>query len=155
MCPVLKICNQPDFEKADLSKFQFAVSIQSQGSRPAVLRPDFQGRRLNLYFDDVIEGPGAATMADIDALFDFAQEWLAELRRNPSARTIVHCGAGISRSGAVTMMLLSMYFGAYQSAAIHLFRSAPQVIPNSWICRLISEKLGPSYGDISQALSKR
>src|SRR5262245_47034099 len=60
MSPILRICNQPDFETADLSPFAFAISIQGKGSRPAVLRPDFQGRRLNLYFDDVVEGPGVA-----------------------------------------------------------------------------------------------
>jgi predicted protein tyrosine phosphatase len=154
MYPILKICNQPDFEKADLSGFQFAISIQAKGST-AVLRPDFAGRRLNLYFDDVLEDqPGAATPADIDALFDFGQEWLAEIRRNPSASIILHCAAGISRSGAAAMALLSFYFGAYQPAAVHLFRTHPHVIPNSCICRLISEKLGPAYGDILEALAK-
>jgi predicted protein tyrosine phosphatase len=156
MYPILKICNQPDFENANLSEFQFAISIQGKGSQPAVLRPDFQGRRLNLYFDDVLEGvPGAATTTDIDALFDFGQEWLAEMRRNPSTRTIVHCGAGISRSGAAGMALLSLYFGAYQPAAVHLFRTHPHLVPNVWVCRLISAKLGSSYGpDIFAALAK-
>jgi predicted protein tyrosine phosphatase len=156
MCPVLTICNQPTFETADLGTFAFAISILGKSNRPAVLRPDFQGRRLNLYFDDVMEGaPGAATPSDIDALLDFAQEWSAEVRRNPSARTIVHCGAGISRSGAAAMALLTIYFWAYQPAALHLFRCAPHVLPNAWICRLIFRKLGPTYGsDIFEALAK-
>ena len=102
MYPVLKICDQPTFETADLNTFAFAISIQGKGSYPVVLRPEFHGQRLNLYFDDVLEDqPGAATPADIHALFAFAQGWLAEVRQNPSARTIVHCAAGVSRSGAV------------------------------------------------------
>ena len=68
---------------------------------------------------------------------------------------MVHCAAGVSRSGAAAMMLLSLYFGSYQLAAVHLFRSHPHVIPNSWVCRLIFEKLGPAYGtDILEALGK-
>jgi predicted protein tyrosine phosphatase len=152
--PFVKICDQNSFENADLREFRFAISIQSKGSHPVVLRPDFRGTRLDLYFDDVTEGPGAAMPADIEALFDFGREWVAEVRHNPSARTIVHCGAGISRSGAAALMLLTLYFGAYQPGAAHLFRTHPYVVPNIWICRLISEKLGPTYGDILEALSK-
>jgi predicted protein tyrosine phosphatase len=154
--PILKICNQPDFENADLSPFAFAISIQGKGSRPAVLRPDFQGRRLDLYFDDVVEGPGAATPADIDALFDFAQAWLTAARSDPaSASLLVHCGAGISRSAASTLLPLALYFGNYRAAAVHLFRTHPNVIPNSWVCRLIFAKLGATYGaDVFAALAK-
>jgi hypothetical protein len=36
--------------------------------------PIFEDVRLNLYFDDVVEGPGAATPADIEALFSFGVE---------------------------------------------------------------------------------
>jgi predicted protein tyrosine phosphatase len=66
-----------------------------------MLRPDFRGQRLNLYFDDVTEGLGAATPADIDALFDFAQEWLSTARSDPAtAPLVIHCGAEVSRSAA-------------------------------------------------------
>jgi hypothetical protein len=94
MHPVVKIYDQSSFERSDLNdEIKFGISIQNKGSYPAVLRPDFQGRRLNLYFDDVVEGPGAATPAEIEALFSFGVEWLAEVRRHPSS-TVVHCGAG-------------------------------------------------------------
>ena len=106
MRPVVKIYDQSSFERSDLNgEFKFAISIQNKGSYPAVLRPDFRGRRLNLYFDDVVEGPGAATPADIEALFSFGVEWLAEVRKHPSS-TVVHCGAGISRSAASALLLL-------------------------------------------------
>jgi hypothetical protein len=48
MCPVLRICDQPTFENANLSEFYFAISIQGKGSYPAVLRLDFRGQRLNI-----------------------------------------------------------------------------------------------------------
>ena len=157
MHPTLKICNQPDFENADLSEFQFAISIQNKGSQPSVLRPDFQGRRLDLYFDDVLEGaPGAATPADIDQLFGFALQWLAAALSDPTlASVVIHCTAGISRSAASALMLLALYFSDYQRAAAHLFRTHPQVLPNAWVCQLISTKLGPAYGpDIFEALTR-
>jgi predicted protein tyrosine phosphatase len=136
MHPVLKIYDQSSFERSDLNgEFQFAISIQGKGSSPVMLRPDFRGRRLNLYFDDVTEGPGAATPADIDALFDFAQQWLSTARSDPAtASLVIHCGAGVSRSAAAALMLLSLYFGAYRPATAHLFRTHPNVAPNSWIC---------------------
>jgi predicted protein tyrosine phosphatase len=154
--PVLKICNQPDFENTDLSEFQFAISIQGKASRPTVLRPDFLGQRLNLYFDDTVEGDGVATSGDIDALFDFAQIWLSTARSDPaSASVVIHCAAGISRSAASALLPLTLYFGNYLAAVVHLFRTHPNVIPNSWVCRLIFEKLGSAYGtDILEALSK-
>jgi predicted protein tyrosine phosphatase len=108
------------------------------------------------YFDDVLEGvEGAATVADIETLLDFAQIWLLEVCKNPSAQTIVHCAAGVSRSAASALLLLVLYFEDYLTAATHLFRVAPRVVPNAWICRLIFEKFGPAYGsDILEALAK-
>ena len=156
MSPTLKICDQPTFEAADLSEFDFAISIQGKGSYPAVLRPDFRGKRLNLYFDDTVEGEGVATPADIDMLFCFALQWLSTARSDPAlASVVIHCQAGVSRSAASALMLLTLYFSDYQRAAAHLFHTHPQVLPNAWVCRLISEKLGPAYGlDIFEALAK-
>ena len=155
MHPTVKIFDQSSFEKADLnSEFAFAISIQNKGSYPVVLRPDFQGQRLNLYFDDVVEGPGVATIADIDALFDFAQQWLGVARSDPArASIVIHCGAGISRSAASALLMLTLYFSNYLAAATHLFRTHPQVSPNALVCRLICEKLGSGFGpDIFEAL---
>ena len=157
MHPVVKIYDQSSFERSDLNgEFKFAISIQNKGSYPAVLRPDFRGRRLNLYFDDVLDGPGATTPADIVAILDFSQDWLPAARSDPaSASLVIHCGAGVSRSAAVALLLLSLYFGAYQAAAIHLIRTHPNVAPNSWICRLTFAKLGWGYGlDLFEALAK-
>ena len=155
MRPAVKIYDQNSFERSNLNgEFRFAVSIQNKGSYPAVLRPDFRGRRLNLYFDDVVEGPAAATREDIEALASFGLDWVAEERNSPSA-TVVHCGAGISRSAASALLLLVLYFENYTAAATHLFRIAPHVAPNVWICRLIFEKFGPDYGlDVFEALAK-
>src|SRR5262245_15087607 len=155
MYPFLKIWNQSSFETDDLSEFQFAISIQGKGSYPVVLRPDFHGQRLNLYFDDALEGaPGAATMTDIDVLFDFVKDWLLVARSDPtSASLVIHCAAGVSRSAGSALLPLTLYFGNYRTAAVHLFRTHPHTIPNSLVCRLISLKLGLAYGDILEALA--
>jgi predicted protein tyrosine phosphatase len=152
---LLKIYDQNSFERSDLnSEFKFAISIQNKSNYPTILRPDFRGRRLNLYFDDVVEGPGAATPADIEALLGFGLEWLAEVRKH-TCSTVIHCGAGVSRSAASALLLLVLYFENYIAATTHLFRIAPHVAPNVWICRLIFEKFGPNYGlDIFEALAK-
>ena len=156
MYPLLKISDQASFEAANLNaEYDFAVSIQGKGTYPAVLQPDFRGKRLDLYFDDTIEGPGAPGEADLEALLAFGREWTAAVRREPSLRTIIHCGAGVSRSGASALLLLSLYFGSYLAGAQHLYRSAPHVMPNALLTRLIFNRLGPAYGpDIFAALAR-
>jgi hypothetical protein len=59
------------------------LEIEDHVAVPPMLYADFRERRLNLYFDDVVEGPGAATPADIEALASFGREWLAEERKHP------------------------------------------------------------------------
>ena len=111
-----------------------------------------QGCRLNLYFDDVTEGAGAATPTEIDALFDFAQTWLSVARSDPaSASIVIHCGAGISRSAAAALFLLTLYFSNYLAAATHLFRTHPQVSSNALVCRLICE----NWVRVSDQISSR
>jgi predicted protein tyrosine phosphatase len=156
MCPELKVWNQAGFESGNLGEFGFAISIQPKAAQGVVLRSDFAGERLDLYFDDVVEGPGAASRADIEELFAFGQKWLAVARSSPAkAALVVHCGAGISRSAAAALLLLSLYFGSYREAAAQLYRSHPNVSPNALVCRLIGQKLGASYGgDILAELGK-
>jgi predicted protein tyrosine phosphatase len=155
--PILKIWDQRSFEGANLNQeFRFVVSIQNIGDFPSVLRPDFQAPRLNLYFNDTLEGPTAASPADIKALFDFGQGWSSTARIDPAlAPIVVHCGAGVSRSAAAAFMLLSLYFDTYRQAANYLFRTHPHVAPNELVLRLIFQKLGPAYGaDIFEAIAQ-
>ena len=155
--PILKIWDQGSFERANLNEeFRFAISIQNKVDWPSVLRPDFQARRLDLYFNDTIEGAGLATPADIQELFDFGQGWLQEARSDPArAAIVIHCGAGVSRSAAAGFMLLSLYFDSYRAAASYLFRTHPHVAPNTLVLRLIFQKLGPAYGvDIFEAIAQ-
>jgi len=62
------------------------------------------------------------------------------------APIVIHCAAGVSRSAASALLLLTLYFGRYRKAAEHLFRTHPHVSPNALVSRLIFQKLGSAYG---------
>jgi predicted protein tyrosine phosphatase len=139
--PIVTVWNRPDFENNDISEFQFAVSICEHDERNKIVRPDYNGQRLNLWFWDKIDGDGIATEEDIDKLYEFSKKWLDVTRSDTFlARMIVHCSAGISRSSACAMMPLSLWYGSYQGAAKHLFMQYPYVNPNSHILSLIGER---------------
>jgi predicted protein tyrosine phosphatase len=145
--PIVKVWSRSIFEKQDIShQFQFAISIQEFDQSPEIVRPDYKGQRLNLYFFDtnVEEGWGYPTKEDIDELYVFSEKWVKEAKKDVfSARLVVHCLAGISRSSACAMMPLTLFYeGDYQKASEHLFDHFPYVMPNTLILKLIKEKLG-------------
>jgi len=145
--PIVKVWSRAVFEKQDISQqFQYAISIQEFDQFPEVVRPDYKGKRLNLYFFDsnLEEGWGYPLEYDIDQLYDFSKKWVEEAKKDVfSARLVVHCLAGISRSAASAMMPLTLFYdGDYQKASEHLFEYYPYVMPNSLILRLIKNKLG-------------
>jgi predicted protein tyrosine phosphatase len=171
--PIVKVWSRAVFSKEDISQqFQFAVSIQEWDEYPEVLRPDYKGQRLNLYFFDTskakdwllvdhetkgdivlgrwvpdkvmreVDLPGSPTKEDIDELYNFSIKWVEEAKKDVfSARLVVHCLAGISRSSACAMMPLTLFYGDYQKASEHLFEHYPYVIPNALILKLIKNKL--------------
>ena len=92
---------------------------------------------LVLYFDDVDEGPNAMTPAQARAIADFACS-------DDPRPIIVHCSAGISRSGAVGSVL-NWYFNRYledDPAAYRRFElTHPDLIPNAHVRRLLLAEL--------------
>lgn len=88
---------------------------------------------LVLYFDDVDEGPNAMTPAQARAIADFACS--GDLRP-----IIVHCSAGISRSGAVGEVL-NWYFNRYlenDELDYRMFECRhPDLVPNAHVRRLL------------------
>ena len=83
----------------DLSQVGYIISICEYDERgKVVLRPDFRGQRLNLYFRDLTDGVGIATEADIEKTCKFSAKWALAARKDPEkAPLVVHCAAGISR----------------------------------------------------------
>lgn len=88
---------------------------------------------LVLYFDDVDEGPNAMTPAQARAIADFACS-------GDPRPIIVHCSAGISRSGAVGSVL-NWYFNRYledDELGYRMFKwQHPDLVPNAHVRRLL------------------
>ena len=92
---------------------------------------------LVLYFDDVDEGPNAMTPAQARAIADFACS--GDLRP-----IIVHCSAGISRSGAVGEVL-NWYFNRYLEDNQEDYQRFQimhrDLVPNAHVRRLLLAEL--------------
>ena len=68
----------------DLSRVGYVISICEYDERgKVVLRPDFRGQRLNLYFRDLTDGVGIATEADIEKTCKFSAKWALAARKDP------------------------------------------------------------------------
>lgn len=147
--PIVKVWDRHKFESQDISQqFQYAVSIQEYDEVPNVVRPDYRGHRLNLYFFDtaLADGLGSPMQSDIDQLMCFSEKWARNAREDPfSARLVIHCFAGISRSAACAMLPLCLYYNDYQEASEYLYDRFPYVLPNTLILKIIKELLGYSY----------
>jgi predicted protein tyrosine phosphatase len=147
--PIVKVWNRHTFEKQDISEqFQYAVSIQEYDEVPHVVRPDYRGHRLNLYFFDTerTDEPGYPLKSDIDQLMCFSEKWVRKAHEDPfSARLVIHCFAGVSRSAACAMLPLCLYYDDYQAASEHLYNRYPYVMPNTLILKMIKELRGYSY----------
>lgn len=116
----VSIVDRETFCLMDLSHVGYVISICEYDERgKVVLRPDFRGQRLNLYFRDLTDGVGIATEADIEKTCKFSAKWALAARKDPEkAPLVVHCAAGISRSTAIAMIpLIAYYESAYQGSA--------------------------------------
>ena len=93
---------------------------------------------LVLYFDDVEEGPNAMTPEQAKRIADFA------LRPGDDRPIIVHCSAGISRSGAVGSVF-NWYFNrclADNEADYRAFGLRhPYLAPNAQVQKLLLDEL--------------
>ena len=92
---------------------------------------------LVLYFDDVDEGATAMIPEQAEAIAEFVCR--------PDPRPImVHCAAGISRSGAVGSVL-NWYFNRYLENNPREYRrfelAHPDIIPNAHVRRLLLKAL--------------
>ena len=93
---------------------------------------------LVLYFDDVEEGPNAMTAEHAKRIADFA------LHPGDDRPIIVHCSAGISRSGAVGSVF-NWYFNrclADNEADYRAFGLRhPDLVPNAHVWKLLLDEL--------------
>ncbi len=112
-------------------------------------KPPFSPRLLTasnlliLRFDDVDEGfPNAMTDTHAQQIADF-------VKLNQGCPYIVHCTAGISRSGAIGEVL-NHYFNRYLAEDTPAFEQFchdnPDIDPNPHVRQMLWNKLGLSEG---------
>ena len=90
---------------------RYVVSIGGHPAPPPPGYKTFRGRKMRLEFDDVevakhVVGYEGATHEDILRLVDFCKRVKEE-----TGPVLVHCAAGVSRSSAVTLVLLAVLLG--------------------------------------------
>jgi len=148
----IKIVSRYDFEHMNLDGYPFAISIR-EADETEIPRPSYCGKRLNLSFYDLTEGPGIATADDIRAVHRFAEEWVAAREDDWQAGLIVHCFAGISRSSAVALVPLLLYYQDELAAAKRLFEVNRWADPNTHVVWLVEESF-QLEGDLFTALEE-
>ena len=80
----VSIVDRETFCLMDLSRVGYVISICEYDERgKVVLRPDFRGQRMNLYFRDLTDGVGIATEADIEKTCKFSAKWALAVRKDP------------------------------------------------------------------------
>ncbi len=139
----VSIVDRQTFCLMDLSRVGYVISICEYDERgKVVLRPDFRGQRLNLYFRDLTDGVGIATEADIEKTCKFSAKWALAARKDPEkAPLVVHCAAGISRSTAIAMIPLIAYYESVHLAARQLYQIREFAQPNTHVLYLIHQTL--------------
>lgn len=96
--------------------------------------------RLRLVFDDVVsQEEGGASREDVERLVRFARK--VDLGKGC---VLVHCQAGIGRSSAAALVLLSIVLGPghEREAAEYVLRENPRALPNPRMLELADQILG-------------
>jgi predicted protein tyrosine phosphatase len=124
------------------------LSILDPGwPEPDILRGFAVHRRLKLHFHDVIEPlPGwiAPERWDVELLLAFGRDIAGADDAAPGVHLLVHCHAGVSRSTAAAILLLTQRHGARPAdeAVAEVARLRPQAWPNLRILELGDAALG-------------
>ena len=111
------------------------ISIREEEANP-IPRPEFSGNRINLAFYDLMDGANIASASHIEEVYRFSERWAKAVIRIRRRRTLlVHCFAGISRSSAIAMIPLLLYYRSEKAAAKRLMKSiaGPHRTPTSSI----------------------
>ena len=130
-----RILNNPN------RKVDFLVSIGDVGSSPpsGYYRLNFK-RRLRLLFNDVKEQKELYSFnkEHITRILTFTTDsiWPAAVNDCTVPTVLVHCDAGISRSPAVSQIILQQLGATAEEARAEVLRIRPQAIPNSYVLNM-------------------
>src|SRR5260370_25544001 len=135
----------------------WVASIREQEADP-IPRPEFSGNRINLAFYDLTDGPNIATASHVEEVHRFSQRWSKAAHSDPTrASLVVHCFAGISRSSAIAMIPLLLYYRSEKAAAKRLHEINRWAAPNTHVLNLIEHTFhlrGSLYCAISSIRSR-
>ncbi len=115
----IQIVSRHRFEDMFLkSSHHWVISIrEAEADEIEIPRPDFINPRVNLAFWDLINGPGIATPEDVESVYQFSLEWMKQVLEDPTkANLVVHCFAGVSRSSAMALIPLLLYYSSFRLA---------------------------------------
>jgi predicted protein tyrosine phosphatase len=120
----------------------WVASIREQEADP-IPRSEFFGNRINLAFYDLTDGPNIATAAHVEKVYRFSQRWAKAAHSDPTtASLVVHCFAGISRSSAIAMIPLLLYYRSEKAPAKRLYEINRWAAPNTHVLYGEREILG-------------
>jgi len=125
-------------EQEMLSQFR-VISINSTGESPPFTSTFYRlPTLLVLYFDDVSEflheNGRFMTLQDARRIMNFV------LNQSPDKPILIHCTAGISRSGAVGEVLndyLNRHLLKHEADDQRFIREHPHILPNPLVRRLL------------------
>jgi len=149
----IQIVSRHRFEDMFLqSSHHWVISIR-EADEIGIPRPDFINPRVNLAFCDLINGPGIATPEDVESVYQFSLEWMKQVLEDPTkANLVVHCFAGVSRSTAMALIPLLLYYSSFRLAGERLFEVNKYAVPNTHVLYLITQKFGLDPGKVFEDL---
>jgi protein-tyrosine phosphatase len=114
------------FEKMEDGKLKAIVNLESLPD------PHYKDLRFQLMWA-IVDGPINFTKEELDLVANFV---VSQLRMgNP---TLVHCSAGINRSGLVNARALMLFKGCTADEAINIIRTArPWALSNKYFVELL------------------
>lgn len=128
------------FSTKDLAKDYIVISINDTNHNTVIYDNEHIIDKLKLWFDDIdIPIPKYQLMLQIDAqnIKDFIDTY-----KNKINNIIVHCTAGISRSGAVGCAL-----SRYLNGCDNYLLATGRYIPNKHVYKLMCEVLSLDYSE--------
>jgi len=135
------VCNLAELTRhAKVLRPSHLVSLVPAYEQPETPPPVVQDRHHRVILDDIVEPRENHIYPDgvhVEPLVAFLESW------EPQEPILIHCFAGISRSMAAAMILLSMRSGRSELEVAEYIRfAAPHAQPNRRIVALADEVLG-------------